>query len=145
MGSVVPCQVRIFWESETGSKWAQTQCMLFFQLSRLIFRLIFFFESSSFFFFLWIHITLPRVPSDLFWFVLFYLKMWGWTPNFISITLVIAFKKRKAYLHWRLYYKVLVQWRVFVFKQLILYLNHSWKYPAAWAHCSCCLVSFWLQ
>lgn len=47
-------------------------------------------------FFLWIHITLSQVLSDLFWFVLFYIKMWGWTPNFISITLVTALKKKNG-------------------------------------------------
>ena len=111
-----------------------------------------YFPSFSFWislilFFFWSHVKLPQVlPSEFFWFVSFCFVLLY--MEYVRMDAKFYQDRKKAYLHWRLYCKVWGHWRVFVFKQVILYWNRSWRYPAAWAcspHCLVsCPVSFWL-
>lgn len=143
IGSVAPCQVKVFWESGTESNRVQTQCISFIQFSRLVFPFIFSLNLHQFESLL----SLNRyniVPASV-WLVQFCFVLHRDVSADTKFYLNNSIKKKKNLPYWRLYCRVLVHWRVFIFKQLILYLSHSWKYPTARAHCSHGLVSFLLQ
>lgn len=119
ISSVVPCQVKVFWVwNITGSKHGASHLFGFPDWYFLSFSFGIFISLSLFF--LWIHITLSWVLSDFFCFVLcrdvrmdtkFYLNNFSHSIK----------KKKKAYLHWRLYCEVLVHWTVIISKQVILH------------------------
>lgn len=94
---------------------------------------------SLFLFFLWIHVKFSQVLSDFFCFLFLYIQYVRMDAKFYHNN--FNHDRKKVCLHWRLHCKMWVHQRVFIFKQVILYVSHSWRYPAAWADSSYRLVS----